>query len=821
MKLPSIVMPRENPIEQVRSRMPEQLSRGDIAQRIRKQTDTSGRVPVEQVEQVRRSREETRQSLQDRMQELEKTRQDLKEETAGRFPGVTQEEVQVTGTEQGFEAQIQPDNNLLSGVGPVEDNILNAALPENQENEIQQFQTALSQADEETKQEFDDVIRGFREKRADFREGVAATFEQGDPEEVADNVENILETQQDLESEDLEQDLEEFEEENPRQGDIAGDLVGSAQDAFDEDSIDTVVGNVDREADEVTALAEELARGEEEAEQELEQRRQRLQTQRQQQQQANAAQQNTENVNETRSLEFRQAVGDLRNQAAEQAGVDPGQVRIQETQTDNGVRLEAQLEQGTELVRNVDQNRNQDTRQTQQTTTDQDTLAEEAGFFTEATPQQTREFIARKENELENIPEIINTGPSGGPVDGPTGTNQELFNRFELTGRQTNQELIENAGLDPVDRGFLAAQAAVQESEDLAQRADRGLQPLDDASPVDVPVLDASTVATSTAIQEPVDVVASGAALAGSGLKVAEPLAQGDISESVDRAETVPRLVASGGQQFAQQTAENPAESLNTEVLPELIGLGSAAAQSSSVSVSESARTAREFVTGDLSTSETVTPPGRNTEIQTERPISRTQFVAERVPTSNKGQVTLAPTRTRTPSTTQNTAVNTDLGIDTPVSAPSPVTETDTQIDTTPRTETVTQTQAQIQSPSEILGVATAQTQTQTQAPSQTLSQAVSTSTSNTSSTSIAAAQTATQAANTSATSTTTSTTSFTPDSEPGENQDTGFAAFFEDEEPEPQEEEFTTSLVGEFFDIGLEESEAPETLTGLEARQN
>jgi len=750
------------------------------------------------------------------MQELEQTKQDLRKETANRFPGVTQEEVQVTGTEQGFEAQIQPDNNLLSDVGPVEDNILNAALPENQENEIQQFQSALSQADEETKQEFDDVIRGFREKRGEFREGVAATFEQGDPEEVADNVENILETQEDLESEDLEQDLQEFEEENPQQGDIAGDLVDSAADAFDEDSIDTVVGNVDREADEVTALAEELARGEEEAEQELEQRRQKLQTQQQQ----NNRQQNTaDGAGQTRSLEFRQAVGDLRNQAAEQAGVDPGQVRISEEETENGVRLEAQLEEGTELVRNVDQNRNQDTRQTQQTKTDQDTLAEEAGFFTEATPQQTREFIARKENELENIPEIINTGPSGGPVDGPTGTNQELFNRFELTGRQTNQELIENAGLDPVDRGFLAAQAAVQESEDLAQRADRGLQPVDDASPVDIPVLDASTVATSTAIQEPVDVVASGAALAGSGLKVAEPLARGDISESVDRAQAVPRLVASGGQQFAQQTAEKPEESLNTEVLPELIGLGSAAAQSSSVSVSESARTAREFVTGDLSTSETVSPPGRNTEIQTEQPISRTEFVAERVPTSNKGQVTLAPTRTRTPSTTQNTAVDTNLGIDTPVSAPSPV--TDTQTDTRTEINTETQTQAQVQSPSEILGVGTTQTQTQTQAPSQTLSQALSTSTSNTSSTSIAAAQTATQAANTSVTSTTTSTTSFTPDSEPGENQDTGFAAFFEDEDPEPQEEEFTTSLVGEFFDIGLEESEAPETLTGLEARQN
>jgi len=260
-------------------------------------------------------------------------------------PGVTEDEVTITETENGFEAELDPSVEAVQGVEGVDDDLLNAALPENQTNEIRDFEQALDEAGPEVRQEFGGVIQDFDTKKQEFKEGVSETFTEADPEEVASSTEELLEITNDLDSEDIEEDLQEFEEEaeSERQVDVAEELVGSAEDAFDEDSIDTAVGNIDRDADEVTAVAEEIARDEEEVDRLEEQVRQRIQNQElglQQQEEADTGL-------EAPSREVRQATRNLREQVREETGLERGEVRIQQTTREDGtVQLEARAEDG-------------------------------------------------------------------------------------------------------------------------------------------------------------------------------------------------------------------------------------------------------------------------------------------------------------------------------------------------------------------------------------------------------------------------------------------------------------------------------------------
>jgi len=264
-------------------------------------------------------------------------------------PGVTEDEVTITETEDGFEAELDPGVEAVEGVDGVDDDLLNAALPENQTSEIQDFEQALAEAGPEVRREFDDVISDFEDKRQEFKEGVSATFTEADPEDVASSTEDLLEITNELDSEDTEQDLEEFEEEaeSERQVEVAEDLVNSAADAFDEDSIDTVVGNVDSEADEVTAVAEEIARDEEEVDRLEEQVRERIQNQ-----ELGLQQQDTADTGfEAPGPEVRQATRNLRERVSEETGLDEADVRIdQTTGEDGGVRLEARAADGATVT---------------------------------------------------------------------------------------------------------------------------------------------------------------------------------------------------------------------------------------------------------------------------------------------------------------------------------------------------------------------------------------------------------------------------------------------------------------------------------------
>jgi len=331
------------------------LSDSEIADRIREETGAQGRVPISAVEQVRNRRQEVRRQRQQARQEA---RQRLRSEVVSQSPGVTEDEVTITETEDGFEAELDPSVEAVQGVEGVDDDLLNAALPENQTSEIQDFEQALEEAGPEVRQEFDDVIRDFREKRQEFKEGVSETFTEADPDDVASSTENLLEITNDLDSEDVEQDLEEFEEEaeSERQVEVAEDLVGSAADAFDEDSIDTAVGNIDRDADEVTAVAEEIARDEEEVDRLEEQVRQRIQNQElglQQQEEDTEA----DTGFEAPGPEVRQATRNLRERVSEETGLDEADVRIdQTTREDGGVRLEARAADGATVTETVQDN---------------------------------------------------------------------------------------------------------------------------------------------------------------------------------------------------------------------------------------------------------------------------------------------------------------------------------------------------------------------------------------------------------------------------------------------------------------------------------
>jgi hypothetical protein len=327
----------------------QKLSDSEIADRIREETGAQGRVPISAVEQVRNRRQEVRKEVRNQRQQA---RQSLRSEVVSQSPGVTEEEVTIKETDNGFKAELDPSVEAVEGVEGVDDDLLNAALPENQTSEIKDFEQALDEAGPEVQQEFRDVIEDFETKRQEFKEGVSETFTTADPDRVASSTEELLEITNDLDSEDVEQDLEEFEEEaeSERQVQVAEELVGSAADAFDEDSIDTAVGNIDRDADEVTAVAEEIARDEEEVDRLEEQVRQRIQNQELGLQQ----QEDTDTGFEAPGPEVRQATRELREQVREETGLERGEVRIDQTTTKDGtVKLEARAEDGVSVSQPV------------------------------------------------------------------------------------------------------------------------------------------------------------------------------------------------------------------------------------------------------------------------------------------------------------------------------------------------------------------------------------------------------------------------------------------------------------------------------------
>jgi len=365
------------------------LSDSEIADKIREETGAQGRVPLSAVEQVRNQRQAQREARREARTELREgfasefedtepgdvpvestdngfqvqqsfaeqvQKRQLRRQVASENPGITEEEISVEETENGFETRVDPEVNVVQGVEGVDDDLLNAALPETQTSEIKDFEQALAEAGPEVRQEFDDVIRDFEDKRQEFKEGVSETFTEADPESVASSTEELLEITNELDSEDTEQDLEEFEEEaeSERQVEVAEDLVNSAADAFDEDSIDTAVGNIDQDADEVTAVAEEIARDEEEVDRLEEQVRQRIQNQ-----ELGLQQQDTEADTgfEAPGPEVRQATRELREQVREDTGLERGEVRIDQTTAEDGtVRLEARPADGATVTQPAQDN---------------------------------------------------------------------------------------------------------------------------------------------------------------------------------------------------------------------------------------------------------------------------------------------------------------------------------------------------------------------------------------------------------------------------------------------------------------------------------